>query len=99
MRKAVPSLSGALGAHVVARTGGRPGALRRAVRLLANRAIVSRDDIDAALVGEGPASTAPASSAAEALEKVERALDTGRFDEAAQLIDGLGEAKRARRLG
>ena len=95
VHKAVPSLSDALGAHVVARTHGRPGALRRAVRLLANRAIVSRDDVDAALSGEATPSVAPASSSEQVLQQIERALDTGRFDEAAQLVDGLGETRSA----
>ncbi len=90
VRKAVPSLSEALSIHLVLRIGGRPGALRRAVRLLANRAIVSRDDVDAALEAPGPPSSAPASSPPEALDQLDRALDTGRFDEAARLIEGLG---------
>jgi serine/threonine-protein kinase PknK len=95
VRKAVPSLSGALSAHLVARIAGRPGALRRAVRLLSNRPIVSLDDIDAALE-QGPPSMAPTSSTAETLDQLERALDTGRFDEAAHLIEGLGELAHAK---
>jgi transcriptional regulator with GAF, ATPase, and Fis domain len=91
VRRAVPSLSETLSAHLVSRIAGRPGALRRAVRLLSNRAIVSREDIDNALGAQAPPSVAPASSGSEALDQLDRALDTGRFDDAAQLVERLAD--------
>jgi serine/threonine-protein kinase PknK len=95
VRRAVPSLSEGLSAHLVARIGGRPGALRRAVRALSNRAIVSREDVDAALDAQGTPSVPPASSTAEALGQLDRALDTGRFDDAALLVEALSAARGA----
>jgi hypothetical protein len=82
VHRSVPSLPDALRTHLVERVGGRPGVLRAAVRRLAGRPIVSREDVDAALGNDVPS---PASSAGtlKGLDQAERALDTGRFDEAA----------------
>jgi len=88
VRRSVPSLPDALRAHLVERIGGRPGVLRAAVRQLAGRPIVSREDVDVALRTDvRPPVVAPGTS--EGLEQAERALDTGRFDEAARRLDGL----------
>jgi serine/threonine-protein kinase PknK len=94
VRRAVPSLPEALRAHLVERTGGRPGTLRAAVLRLGDRAIVSKEEVDAAL--DGPvhpaAPSAPPSQAgrAQAFEEVERALNMGRFDDAARGLAGIG---------
>ena len=92
VHRSVPSLPDALRTHLVERVGGRPGVLRAAVRRLAGRPIVSREDVDAALGNDVPS---PASSAGtlKGLDQAERALDTGRFDEAAQELNGMGEPR------
>jgi serine/threonine-protein kinase PknK len=92
VRWSVPSLPDALGAHLVARIGGRPGLLRAAVRQLAGRPIVSQEDVDAALGAEVP-SPAASSGTTTGLDLAERALDTGRFDEAAQALLAMGEPR------
>ncbi len=97
VRRTVPSLPDALRAHLVERTGGRPGALRAAVLRLAGRAIVSKEEVDAALDGPARSVTpsAPPSQAgrAQAFDEVERALDMGRFDEAARGLSGIGSPR------
>jgi len=91
VQRSVPSLPDALREHLVHRVGGRPGTLRTAVRLLAGRAIVSKEDIDAALGSQSRPSLAPASAGrAHSLEGAERALDMGRFDDASRDLDALG---------
>jgi transcriptional regulator with GAF, ATPase, and Fis domain len=90
LHRAVPSLPEGLQARLVERTGGRPGALRAAVRKLAGRAIVSEEDIDHAL---GPL-VAPASiDRGRALEMAERSLTMGRLGEAAESLDMLGDPR------
>jgi serine/threonine-protein kinase PknK len=93
LRRAVPSLPDALRAHLVDRTGARPGPLRAAIRKLAGRAIVSKDEIEAALDGatRQPPSVPPSQAGrAHALDEVDRALDMGRFDEASRDLATLG---------
>jgi transcriptional regulator with GAF, ATPase, and Fis domain len=94
VQRSVPSLPDALRAYMVERVGGRPGALRAAVRRLAGRVAVSKEDVDAALGASGRPSVAPASvGRAQTLEAAERAVETGRFDEAAKGLDQLGAAR------
>jgi tetratricopeptide (TPR) repeat protein len=91
VRRSVPSLPEALRGHLIARIGGRPGPLRAAVRRLSGRAIVTIEDVDAAL---GAPSVAPVSAdRGRDFEQLERALDTGRFDEAEGLLRAVGEAR------
>jgi serine/threonine-protein kinase PknK len=91
VQRSVPSLPDALRTYLVGRVGGRPGALRAAVRQLAGRAIVSKEDVDAALGTTSRPSMAPASTGrAETLDAAEHAIETGRFDQAARSLDGLG---------
>ena len=92
VQRVMPSLPDALRAHLVARVEGRPGTLRATMRRLGSRAIVSTEDVDAILASKH---SAPPSSMgrAEAFGAVERALDMGRFDEAAQQIDELGTSQ------
>jgi transcriptional regulator with GAF, ATPase, and Fis domain len=93
VRRSVPSLPEGLRGHLIDRTGGRPGLLRAAVRRLSGRAIVTVEDVDAAL-GAGSPSLAPVSAGrGRDFELLERALDTGRFDEAEGLLRGVGEAR------
>jgi transcriptional regulator with GAF, ATPase, and Fis domain len=97
VRRSVPSLPDALRARLIERTDGRPGPLRSAIRRLAGRAIVSEHDVDEALGRTDVDSDAapPAVDRARALDAAERALDMGRFDEAAQGLNGAGEPRDA----
>ncbi|HEX3343015.1 MAG TPA: protein kinase, partial [Polyangiaceae bacterium] len=91
VQRSVPSLPDALRAYLVGRVGGRPGTLRAAVRLLADRVVVSKEDVDAALGTTSRPSMAPAPGGrTETLEAAERAIEMGRFDEAARALDDLG---------
>ena len=92
VQRAVPSLPDALREQLAERVGGRPGALRAAVRRLAGRAIVSAEDVEAALSEPASGSMVPSSSGrSQALAAIERTLDMGRFDEAARELEGLGD--------
>jgi serine/threonine-protein kinase PknK len=94
VRRSVPSLPDTLRARLVERIGGRPGSLRAAVRQLAGRAIVSKEDIDAALGSDGASwSLPPSSGRAQWLEEAERALDLGRFDDAVSALGSLGSPR------
>ena len=96
VQRSVPSLPDALRAYLVKRVGGRPGALRAAVRELAGRVVVSKEDVDAALGTASRPSMAPLSAGrGQTIENAERALDMGRFDEAARGLEELGEARGA----
>jgi serine/threonine-protein kinase PknK len=57
VQRSVPSLPDALRTDLIERVGGRPGPLRVAVRRLARRAIVSKEDVEAALAEPGPPSS------------------------------------------
>jgi transcriptional regulator with GAF, ATPase, and Fis domain len=91
--RAIPSLPPALREHLVERAGGRPGALRAAVGKLEGKTIVSREDIDEALSGDSmrPRFDEPAA----ALDWADRALDVGRFDEAASVLDAIAPERPA----
>ncbi len=94
VQRSVPSLPDALRTYLVGRVGGRPGTLRAAVRQLAGRVVVSKEDVDAALGTTSRPSMAPASGGrGETLDAAERALEMGRFDEAARALDGLGTTR------
>jgi serine/threonine-protein kinase PknK len=93
LQRSVPSLPDALRAHLVERVGGRPGVLRAAVRRLAGKAIVSKEDVEAALAAAPAPWEVPASlDRSGALQAAERSLDMGRFDEAARELDALAGA-------
>jgi serine/threonine-protein kinase PknK len=98
VHRSVPSLPDALRAYLVERVGGRPGVLRAAVRRLAGRPVVSRGGR-----GRGPRHAAVPVDAAPvgryasgARVQAERALEMGRFDEAAQALDGNRQDPRTR---
>jgi serine/threonine-protein kinase PknK len=90
VRRSVPSLPDALRARLVERTGRRPGPLRSAVRRLAGRPIVCDDDVERALDADHPSSTPSAASRLQGFDEAERALDRGRFDDAAAALTALG---------
>jgi serine/threonine-protein kinase PknK len=101
VHRSVPSLPDALRAHLVEHTGRRPGPLRAAVRTLAGRAIVSKEDVDVALDGpDRPYARTTGADRAQELERAERALDRGRLDEAAFALAALdtpcGDPERVR---
>ncbi len=98
VQRAVPSLPDALRAHLVERTGARPGALSGAVRQLAGRAIVSQEDVDAAL-GRPPLGHPGVVRPRARHRAIERALDMGRFDDAAREARPARAVERRRRAG
>jgi transcriptional regulator with GAF, ATPase, and Fis domain len=77
LRRAVPALTDRLVSQVVDAAGGRPGDLRRSVRLIAERAVASPEELEAVLSGEGdgPASLVPEAPLSRALFL----LDRGRY--------------------
>ncbi|MEZ4233463.1 MAG: sigma 54-interacting transcriptional regulator [Polyangiaceae bacterium] len=91
VRRAMPSLTGRLLAHVVDASGGRPGALRGLVETLAAQPVASEADIDRALAGE---SSAPESELPKnPFERAVYFLDRGRFNDAAQAMDEVDRVK------
>jgi transcriptional regulator with GAF, ATPase, and Fis domain/serine/threonine protein kinase len=88
LQRAVPSLPNALRAHLVAKSGGRPGTLRAWVREIGDRTLVSLDEVDEMLSRAAPLT--PSSTREQALHKTEQLLDTGRFDEAASELRLVG---------
>jgi serine/threonine-protein kinase PknK len=91
VRRAVPSLTSGLQKRLVQLADGRPGALRRLVRLIASEAVASVADFDR-VVGN-----APKSDAAVPIEPLERALyflDRGRFNDAAAALAAVTEQQQ-----
>jgi len=78
IRRAAPSLTDAVVAHLVARSGGWPGSLRSMLARLHGLPVVSPSDVDRAL-GEDVGPTI-------GREDVLRLLDRGHFDEAAEAL-------------
>jgi transcriptional regulator with GAF, ATPase, and Fis domain len=94
LQRSVPSLPDALRSHLVERAGRRPGVLRNAVRALAGRAIVSKEDVDAILGSRSQPSVPPVSGGRdEAIDAVEKAVEMGRVDEAAKALVELGPVR------
>ncbi|MBX3206745.1 MAG: sigma 54-interacting transcriptional regulator [Labilithrix sp.] len=91
VKRAIPSLPDRLTKHLLDRTGRRPGPLRSFVKRLEGRAITSTEEIDELLDATSSRSLPPPSrSREEALRELARALDTGRFDTASDVLEGLG---------
>lgn len=97
MKRALPSLPDRLAKHLFERTGRRPGPLRAFVERLAGRAVTSTDEIDALLGARAPVDAPPRAPRPrpEAFVELARALDTGRFDEAADAIGAIGPPEHA----
>lgn len=85
VRRAVPSLTDALIKRVVAACHGRAGELRRLVRLIAERAIASEQDLEdlGAEIDQGPTSLLPTDPLARALSF----LDRGRYNDARDALE------------
>jgi transcriptional regulator with GAF, ATPase, and Fis domain len=83
VRRTIPSLPDAVVAHVVARAEGWPGRVRAIVERLARAPVVSPEDVDHLLEED----SAPATTRGD----LQRLLDRGHFDDAAELIEKLGD--------
>ncbi|HEY3496315.1 MAG TPA: sigma 54-interacting transcriptional regulator, partial [Polyangiaceae bacterium] len=90
VRRAVPSLTDTLQKRVVDMAGGRPGELRRLVRLIASDAVASTQDIERKLGASEDRGTVPS----DGLERALYYLDRGRFNDAKAALDLLGEDSR-----
>ena len=83
VRRAVPSLTDGLQRRLVQLADGRPGALRRLVRLIASEAVASADDFDR-VVGNAPPTDVAVPEAP--LERARYFLDRGRFIDASAAL-------------
>jgi len=91
IRRAVPSFPDRLIRHLLDRVDRRPGQLRAFVKRLGGRAVTSTDEIDEILDASSQRSMPPSSSSREtATADLARALDTGRFDVAAEALARVG---------
>jgi len=90
VRRAVPSLTEKLQRRVVELAGGRPGELRRLVRLIASDAVASAEDIEQRLGASADRSILPG----DALERATYFLDRGRFPDAKATLELLGDDAR-----
>jgi serine/threonine-protein kinase PknK len=90
VRRAVPSLTDSLQRRVVQMSGGRPGELRRLVRLIASDAVASTDDIERKLGQSAGGVTLPE----DALARAVYFLDRGRFNDAKATLELLGNDTR-----
>ncbi len=93
VHRSVPSLPDGLRAHLVERAGRRPGILRAAVRRIADRALVSKEDVDAALDGADRPSLRAMVDRGQELGEAERSIERGRLDDAASALVALGPAR------
>ncbi len=94
VKRAVPSLPDKLARHLLDRTGRRPGTMRSFVRRLEGRVVTSTEEIDEIVDSTSSRSVPPPSkSRDESSKELARALETGRFDAAAQALEALGPPK------
>ncbi|HEX3774935.1 MAG TPA: sigma 54-interacting transcriptional regulator, partial [Polyangiaceae bacterium] len=113
LRRAVPSLTQGLLKRIFEVSAGRPGELRRLVRIMASDAVASSDDFERVVGSVDVQSVLPS----DALDRARHFLDRGRFNDAktalallaedrrvsvaiarARLLLGLGDAQGARNL-
>jgi transcriptional regulator with GAF, ATPase, and Fis domain len=90
VRHAVPSLTETLQKRVVELSGGRPGELRRLVRLIETDAVASAEDIERRLGASADRVTVPDDPLARAVYF----LDRGRFIDAKATLERLGQDGR-----
>lgn len=94
VKRAVPSLPDRLARHLLERVQRRPGQLRSFVKRLGGHAVTSVEEIDELVDASSRRSVPPSSrSRDESLSELRRALDTGRFDLAAETLDTLNDPK------
>jgi serine/threonine-protein kinase PknK len=91
LRRAIPSLSDNVVTEMIARAKGRPGRLRAMVRRLEGETVVSASDLGRILEPKGSV-TVNSVTPESKLDRCERLLDQGRYDDAAALIRELGES-------
>jgi transcriptional regulator with GAF, ATPase, and Fis domain len=82
VRRAVPSLTAGLQRRLVQLADGRPGALRRLVRLIASEAVASAEDFDRVVGNAPPREVVPEAP----LERARYFLDRGRFIDASAAL-------------
>ncbi|MES1174715.1 MAG: sigma 54-interacting transcriptional regulator [Myxococcales bacterium] len=85
VRRAVPSLMPAFLQRVFEAAGGRPGELRRLVRIIAGDAVASADDLERVL----GAVQVPTAMPEDPLQRAQYFLDRGRFIDAKAALDAL----------
>ena len=91
LSRSVPSLPDRLVDHLLSRTERRPGSLRSFVKRIGARPITSIEEIEELLGPHSRASRPPLSVSREDVRReLDRALDTGRFDGAADALGRLG---------
>ena len=90
VRHAVPSLTDTLQKRVVELSGGRPGELRRLVRLIESDAVASAEDIERRLGASADRATVPDDPLARAIYF----LDRGRFIDAKATLERLSQDER-----
>ncbi|MEO8904352.1 MAG: sigma 54-interacting transcriptional regulator [Polyangiaceae bacterium] len=90
LRRAVPSLTASLLKRVFRVSGGRPGELRRLVRIIASQAVASEDDLERVLGSVDVRSVLPP----DPLERALYFLDRGRFNDAKSALDVLSADER-----
>ncbi len=90
LRRAVPSLTPSLLKRVFEVSAGRPGELRRLVRIIASDAVASADDLERVLGSVDVSSVLPP----DPLERARYFLDHGRFNDAKTALDALTSDER-----
>jgi transcriptional regulator with GAF, ATPase, and Fis domain len=90
VRRAVPSLTDTLQKRVVELAGGRPGELRRLVRLIASEAVASAEDMERRIGASADAAVVPE----DPLERAVYFLDRGRFIDAKAALEPLVSDER-----
>jgi transcriptional regulator with GAF, ATPase, and Fis domain len=93
VRRVVPSLTAGLQQRLIDLADGRPGALRRLVKLIAAEAVASPADFDR-VVGNAPAEDE--SVPQEPLQRALYYLDRGRFNDAAAALSRVSAAELER---
>ncbi|HEY4102235.1 MAG TPA: sigma 54-interacting transcriptional regulator [Polyangiaceae bacterium] len=90
LRRAVPSLTQSLLKRIFEVSGGRPGELRRLVRIMATDAVASSDDFERVVGSVDVQSVLPS----DALDRARYFLDRGRFNDAKTALALLAEDRR-----
>jgi transcriptional regulator with GAF, ATPase, and Fis domain/tetratricopeptide (TPR) repeat protein/predicted Ser/Thr protein kinase len=90
LRRAVPSLTQSLLKRVFEVSAGRPGELRRLVRIIASDAVASEDDLERVL-GSADARSAPPP---DPLARARYFLERGRFNDVKTALAQLGDDNR-----
>ena len=90
LRRAVPSLTQSLLKRVFEVSEGRPGELRRLVRIIASDAVASADDLERVLGSAEPRSVPPS----DPLTRARFFLERGRYNDVKAALEALGDDDR-----